>query len=280
MLQLKFGQNRAITERPAFVMGIVNATPDSFFEGSRGGIERALRLIQEGADILDIGGESTRPGYTPVSTEEEIARIIPLIQAVRRESGLPISVDTTKLEVFKAASAAGADIWNDVTALAGAQPKDTENTSTDGTALSLSEPVKESALFIAKTGASVILMHTGPGSVKEVSDFLGQRVVYCLSQGISSEKIIVDPGIGFGKTFEENLALIKEPLALCGGRYPVLMALSRKRCIGEMTDRSVEERLAGTLAADMISVQQGAKIIRVHDVSAAIDTLNVMKNLQ
>lgn len=280
MLQLKFGQNRAITERPAFVMGIVNATPDSFFEGSRGGIERALRLIQEGADILDIGGESTRPGYTPVSVEEEIARIIPLIQAVRRESGLPISVDTTKLEVFKAASAAGADIWNDVTALAGAQPKDTENTSTDGTALSLSEPVKESALFIAKTGASVILMHTGPGSVKEVSDFLGQRVVYCLSQGISSEKIIVDPGIGFGKTFEENLALIKEPLALCGGRYPVLMALSRKRCIGEMTDRPVEERLAGTLAADMISVQQGAKIIRVHDVSAAIDTLNVMKNLQ
>ena len=280
MLQLKFGQNRAITERPAFVMGIVNATPDSFFEGSRGGIERALRLIQEGADILDIGGESTRPGYTPVSTEEEIARIIPLIQAVRRESGLPISVDTTKLEVFKAASAAGADIWNDVTALAGAQPKDTENTSTDGTALSLSEPVKESALFIAKTGASVILMHTGPGSVKDVSDFLGQRVVYCLSQGISSEKIIVDPGIGFGKTFEENLALIKEPLALCGGRYPVLMALSRKRCIGEMTDRPVEERLAGTLAADMISVQQGAKIIRVHDVSAAIDTLNVMKNLQ
>lgn len=280
MLQLKFGQNRAITERPAFVMGIVNATPDSFFEGSRGGIERALRLIQEGADILDIGGESTRPGYTPVSVEEEIARIIPLIQAVRRESGLPISVDTTKLEVFKAASAAGADIWNDVTALAGAQPKDTENTSTDGTALSLSEPVKESAMFIAKTGASVILMHTGPGSVKEVSDFLGQRVVYCLSQGISSEKIIVDPGIGFGKTFEENLALIKEPLALCGGRYPVLMALSRKRCIGEMTDRPVEERLAGTLAADMISVQQGAKIIRVHDVSAAIDTLNVMKNLQ
>lgn len=280
MLQLKFGKNRAITERPAFVMGIVNATPDSFFEGSRGGIERALRLIQEGADILDIGGESTRPGYTPVSVEEEIARIIPLIQAVRRESGLPISVDTTKLEVFKAASAAGADIWNDVTALAGAQPKDTENTSTDGTALSLSEPVKESALFIAKTGASVILMHTGSGSVKEVSDFLGQRVVYCLSQGISSEKIIVDPGIGFGKTFEENLALIKEPLALCGGRYPVLMALSRKRCIGEMTDRPVEERLAGTLAADMISVQQGAKIIRVHDVSAAIDTLNVMKNLQ
>ena len=280
MLQFKFGQNRAVTERPAFVMGIVNATPDSFYEGSRGGIERALELIKEGADILDIGGESTRPGYTPVSVEEEIARIIPVIQAVRRESGIPISIDTTKLDVFKAAYAAGADIWNDVTALAGAQPADATNTSTDGTAVSLCEPVKESALFIAKTGVSVILMHTGPGTVKEVSDFLGQRVVYCLSQGIDSEKIIVDPGIGFGKTTEQNLALIREPLALCGGRYPVLMALSRKRCIGEMTDRPVEERLAGTLAANLISVQNGEKIIRVHDVSCAIDTLNVMKNLQ
>ena len=120
MLQLKFGLKRAVTERPAFVMGIVNATPDSFYPESRGGAERALQLIQEGADILDIGGESTRPGYTPVSVEEEIARIIPVIQAVRRQSSIPISVDTTKLDVFKAAFAAGADIWNDVTALSGA----------------------------------------------------------------------------------------------------------------------------------------------------------------
>ena len=280
MQQLKFGQNHAITERPAFVMGIVNATPDSFYEGSRGGIERALQLIKEGADILDIGGESTRPGYTPVSADEEVSRILPVIQAVRRESGIPISVDTTKLEVFKFAFAAGADIWNDVTALSGAQNTDATNTSTDGTAAANLEPQKESALFLAKTGASVILMHTGPGSVKEVSDYLGQRVVFCLSNGVSSEKIIVDPGIGFGKTNEQNLALIREPLALCGGRYPVLMALSRKRCIGEMTGREVEDRLAGTLAADLISVQNGAKIIRVHDVSSAIDTLNVMKFLR
>ncbi len=280
MLQFKFGQNRAVTERPAFVMGIVNATPDSFYEGSRGGIERALKLIKDGADILDIGGESTRPGYTPVPIDEEISRIIPVIQAVRRESGLPISVDTTKLEVFKAAYAAGADIWNDVTALAGAQSVDSQTVSSDGTAVSEREPSRESAIFVAKTGVSVILMHTGPGSVKEVSDFLGQRVVYCLSQGIASEKIIIDPGIGFGKTTEQNLALIRQPLDLCGGRYPVLMALSRKRCIGEMTGRNTEDRLAGTLAADMISVQNGAKIIRVHDVSEAIDTLNVMKNLR
>ena len=275
MQQLQFGLKRAATERAAFVMGIVNATPDSFYAESRGGTERALQLIDEGADILDIGGESTRPGYTPVSIEDEIARVIPIIQTVRKVSSIPISVDTTKLEVFKAAFACGADIWNDVTALSGAG-----KTNEDGTAACKAEPSVESALFIAKSGASVILMHSGAGTQQEVSDFLGQRTVFCLSHGVSSDKIILDPGIGFGKSLEENLALIREPLSVCAGRYPVLMALSRKRCIGDMTGRPAEERLAGTLAADMISVQNGAKIIRVHDVSAAIDTLNVMKNLR
>ncbi len=281
MLQLKFGLKRAATERPAFVMGIVNATPDSFYAESRGGVERALQLIREGADILDIGGESTRPGYTPVSVEEEISRIIPVIQAVRRESSIPISVDTTKLEVFKEAFAAGADIWNDVTALSGAKKNNGEDEkSSDGTAASFGEPSRESALFIAKSGVSVILMHTGQAEVNEVSDFLGQRAVFCLANGVASDKIILDPGIGFGKTREQNLNLIKAPLSICAGRYPVLMALSRKRCIGDMTGRPAEERLAGTLAANMISVQNGAKIIRVHDVSSTIDTLNVMKNLR
>ena len=281
MLQLKFGLKRAATERPAFVMGIVNATPDSFYAESRGGVERALQLIREGADILDIGGESTRPGYTPVSVEEEVSRIIPVIQAVRRESSIPISVDTTKLEVFKEAFAAGAYIWNDVTALSGAKKNNGEDEkSSDGTAASFGEPSRESALFIAKTGVSVILMHTGQAEVNEVSDFLGQRAVFCLANGVASDKIILDPGIGFGKTREQNLNLIKAPLSICAGRYPVLMALSRKRCIGDMTGRPAEERLAGTLAANMISVQNGAKIIRVHDVSSTIDTLNVMKNLR
>ena len=275
MQQLQFGLKRAATERAAFVMGIVNATPDSFYAGSRGGADRALQLIEQGADILDIGGESTRPGYTPVSVEDEIARIVPVIQAVRKVSSIPISVDTTKLEVFKTAFACGADIWNDVTALSGAG-----KANDDGTAACESEPSIESAQFIAKTGASVILMHSGPGNSKSVSDFLGQRTVFCLSHGVSSDKIILDPGIGFGKSLEDNLALIREPLSICAGRYPVLMALSRKRCIGDMTGRAAEDRLAGTLAADMISVQNGAKIIRVHDVSESIDTLNVMKNLR
>ena len=284
MLQLKLGLKRAATERPAFVMGIVNATPDSFYAESRGGLELALQQIKEGADILDIGGESTRPGYTPVSAEEEIGRILPIIQAVRRESAIPISVDTNKLEVFKAAFAAGADIWNDVTALSGAVQTTVADgaaaSAGDGTAAAATEPSREAAAYLAKTGASVILMHTGPGSVKQVSDFLGQRAVFCISKGVASDKIIIDPGIGFNKSTEENLELIRQPDALCGGRYPVLMALSRKRCIGDMTGRPIEERLAGTLAANLISVQKGAKIIRVHDVSSAIDTLNVMKNLR
>ena len=281
MQQLKLGLKRAVTERDAFVMGIVNATPDSFYEGSRGGIERALQLIKEGADILDIGGESTRPGYTPVTVEEEISRIMPVIQAVRRESSIPISVDTNKFPVFRSAFAAGADIWNDVTALSGLLQKTSDDlTDGDGTALADNEPSIAAAEYLAKTGASIILMHTGPGSVKEVSDFLGQRAVFCISNGVASDKIILDPGIGFGKSLEENLALISQPLSICAGRYPVLMALSRKRCIGDMTGRPTEERLAGTLAADLISVQKGAKIIRVHDVSSAIDTLNVMKNLR
>ena len=281
MQQLKLGLKRAVTERDAFVMGIVNATPDSFYEGSRGGIERALQLIKEGADILDIGGESTRPGYTPVTVEEEISRIMPVIQAVRRESSIPISVDTNKFPVFRSAFAAGADIWNDVTALSGLLQKTSEEApSGGGTALAEKEPSIAAAEYLAKTGASIILMHTGPGSVKEVSDFLGQRAVFCISNGVASDKIILDPGIGFGKSLEENLALISQPLSICAGRYPVLMALSRKRCIGDMTGRPTEERLAGTLAADLISVQKGAKIIRVHDVSSAIDTLNVMKNLR
>ena len=282
MLQLKLGLKRAATERDAFVMGIVNATPDSFYEGSRGGVDLALKLIDEGADILDIGGESTRPGgYTPIGAEEEISRIMPVIEAVRKVSSIPISIDTNKLKVFKAAFAAGADIWNDVTALSGTlKPDGDEEKSEDGTAAAFGEPSWAAAEYLAKTGASVILMHTGSASVKQVSDFLGQRAVFCISNGIASDKIIIDPGIGFGKTTEESLALIKEPLALCGGRYPVLMALSRKRCIGDMTGRPAEERLAGTLAADLISVQKGASIIRVHDVSSAIDTLNVMKNLR
>ena len=150
----------------------------------------------------------------------------------------------------------------------------------DGTAGTTAALSIESARFIAEVKASVILMHNGSGSPEEVKDFLIKRAEFCETNGISREKIILDPGIGFGKSTAECIQLIKNPLSITNGSYPVLMALSRKRCIGDMTGRDAENRLYGTLAADLISVQQGAKIIRVHDVSSAIDTLNVMKFLQ
>jgi len=259
MQQVTFGSRLLKTDRPAFVMGIVNATPDSFFKDSRGGIERALKLIEEGADILDIGGESTRPGYSPVSAEEEINRILPVLKEIRKVSDIPVSIDTTKLEVYKAAFENGADVWNDVCALSGKA---------------------ENAEYIAKTGSGVILMHNGAGELQDVNSYLENQVKFCLENGIELSKIIVDPGIGFGKSNEQSISLIKNTSLLCDGKYPVLMALSRKRCIGEMTGKDTENRMAGTLAADLISVQRGAVMVRVHDVAETIDCLNVMKYLQ
>jgi len=268
MLKMTFGNKTITTEKNAFVMGIVNATPDSFWKESRGGLEKAFELIDQGADILDIGGESTRPGFTEVPVEDEINRIVPLIKEIRKKSDIVISVDTRKAAVFKAASEVGADIFNDVSAF---------------------EDDKDSAKICAETGASVILMHrflgneaervTNPAVVKEVSEYLLQRITFALESGVAEDKIIIDPGIGFGKTYQENLDLIKAGNAFCGGKYPLLMALSRKRCIGTMTGKAVEERMAGSVAANLISVQKGAKIVRVHDVAQMCDALNVEKNL-
>lgn len=269
MLQMTFGKKTISTEKPAFIMGILNVTPDSFWKESRGGVEQALKLIEQGADILDIGGESTRPGFTEVPAEEEIARIVPVIKEIRKSSDVVISVDTRKASVLRAAVEAGADVLNDVSAL---------------------EDDIDMADVAAELGVGVVLMHRFSGDeqsrvsssdvVGEVSAYLEKQVEYAVNHGIDKNQIIVDPGIGFGKTFEENITLIKDTDKLCKGKYPVLMALSRKRCIGTMTDTVVEERLAGTLAANMISVQRGAKIVRVHDVKETNDVLNVMKYLQ
>lgn len=259
MLQIKLGNKLIKTDRNAFVMGIVNATPDSFFSNSRGGLDLALKLIDEGADILDIGGESTRPGFTPVSADEEINRVIPLIREIRKHSDIPISVDTYKLPVFKAAFQEGADVWNDVNALSNND---------------------ESARFVADNIISVILMHNGEGNIDKVISDLNSIIKFCKKNNIADDKIILDPGIGFGKSNEECINIISNINKLCNQSYPVLMALSRKRCIGHMTGKQTDERLVGTLAANMYSVQNGSKIIRVHDVSESIDMLNVMKNLQ
>lgn len=262
-------RNRNITtELPAFVMGIVNATPDSFFDKSRGGADDALRLVEEGSDILDIGGESTRPGSEYVSAEEEIRRVIPVIEAVRKVSDVPVSVDTRKFEVMKAAFDAGADILNDISAL---------------------EDDERLAPFCAEAGIPVILMHKrgNPGTMQkntvydnifdEVNEYLKKRVEFALDSGIAPEKIWLDPGIGFGKDVAGNFELIRRCGELCSGKYPVLMALSRKTCIGEVTGRAVQDRLYGTLAANLLSVQKGASIIRVHDVAAAVDSMKILK---
>ena len=257
MLEMIFGNKKISTELPAFVMGIVNATPDSFYDNSRGGLEHALKLIEEGAHIIDIGGESTRPGFTPVSEQEEIDRVIPLLIELKKRTDVIISIDTTKTAVIKEAVKNGADIINNV-----------------------GEFTDEELALCKDAGVSVVLMHHTTGNSDDIVDYLKNQAVRCLQAGISKEKIIIDPGIGFGKNFEQNIDAIKNTQKLCVTGFTVLMALSRKSSIGQMTGKEVGERLAGTLTADIISVQKGAKIIRVHDVSPAIDTLKVMKFIQ
>lgn len=270
-LRLELADRTIETSRPAFVMGIVNCTPDSFYEKSRGGYDKALELIDQGADILDIGGESTRPGSMYVDSDEEIRRIVQVIESIRKKSNVAISVDTRKSSVMKAALDAGADILNDVSAL---------------------EDDSEMADLAAKTDIPVILMHkrgiptdmqmnTDYQNVfREVDEYLQSRVSYAKEKGISEKKIILDPGIGFGKDLGGNIALMRGCGKLCNGKYPVLMALSRKRCIGELTGRDTEDRLPGTLAANLVSVMNGATLVRVHDVSPCVDTLNVLAGIQ
>ncbi len=259
------------TSLPAFVMGIVNANGDSFWKESRGGLERALLLIEEGADILDIGGESTRPGSDYVSADEEIRRVVPVIESIRKKSSIPISVDTRKFEVMKAAYEAGADILNDISAL---------------------EDDNRLASFAADKKIPIILMHKrgNPTDMQkntaysdvfsEVDAYLSARADYAVSKGISAEKIIVDPGVGFGKDTDGNFNLIARAGELCGGKYPVLMALSRKSCLGQVTGREVDDRLAGTLAADLLSVLYGSSMVRVHDVKETVDTLKILSVIE
>lgn len=270
---LLFGKKKIETDIPAFIMGIVNCTPDSFYSQSCGSteysVQRAFDLINEGADVLDLGGESTRPGSSYVEADEEIRRLVPVIKAIRKESSIPISIDTRKYDVMKACLDEGADVLNDISAM-----EDDER------------------LFdlCAKTEAGVILMHKRgiPSTMQdltyyddvfnEVDSYLSKRALLAISKGISKEKIIVDPGIGFGKELEANKTLIAKCGKLCNGEYPVLMALSRKRCIREMTGCTTEDSLYGTLTADIISVQNGASMVRVHDVKPCRDTLMVLKS--
>ncbi len=277
-LQLDCGKGHIIeTDLPAFIMGIVNATPDSFYEPSRSisvekGLERVLALETEGADIIDIGGESTRPGSSYISEEEELERVIPLIEAIRKRSAIVLSVDTRKAAVMKAAFKAGATLCNDISAL------------TD-------DP--ELGTLIAEESGAVVLMHKRGipptmqqsipqygNVVTEVRDYLEERIAYALNCGIARERITIDYGIGFGKTVEDNYRLVAASAYFADLGYPLLAGLSRKSFIGAVTGGFPEQRLAGTLAATMYAVQKGASIVRVHDVAETRELLLVLKELQ
>ncbi len=255
------------------VMGIVNVTPDSFSDGGRhlsheAAIAHARRLIEEGADMLDIGGESTRPGAVPVGEQEELGRVLPVIEGLRGIH-VPISIDTWKPAVMRAAIAAGASLVNDINAL----------------------QAPEALAAVANSDAAVCLMHKqgSPDKMQlapqyadvmdEVMSFLRQRVQVTEAAGIARERIVVDPGFGFGKTLVHNLALLKNMQDFAALGVPVLAGLSRKSMLGAITGRDVGHRQTASVAAALIAVQRGAAIVRVHDVRETVDALKIWNSV-
>lgn len=258
-------------ERRTALMAIVNVTPDSFYDGGRHpdvdtAVADAMAMVEAGADIIDIGGESTRPGATPVSSSEESARVLPVIRSVRRRTELPISIDTYKATVAQAALAEGADIINDVSAL----------TFDSGMAdLVASAKVPVILMHMQGTPATMQLDPRYRDVVAEVRDFLAGRVAFAVERGIERERIIIDPGIGFGKTLDHNLALLRGLPALARLGQPLLIGVSRKGFIGKLLDAKAEERLEGSIAAAVAAVLAGADIVRVHDVKATRNAIRV-----
>ncbi|HEX5957252.1 MAG TPA: dihydropteroate synthase [Hyphomicrobiaceae bacterium] len=258
-------------ERPG-IIGIVNVTPDSFSDGGRwfgtdAAIARGLQLEAEGADILDIGGESTRPGAEPVSVDEELARVVPVVAALAKQVRVPISVDTRNAEVMRRAADAGARMINDVAALGYGS---------------------DSLRVAAEMGLPVVLMHAqgDPRTMQidpryddvvlDVYDWLEARISACETAGIARERIVIDPGIGFGKTLEHNLALLAGLSIFHGLGCPVLLGASRKRFIGRLCgDVPAPERMPGSVAAALLGAAQGAQLLRVHDVAATRQALTV-----
>ena len=259
------------------VMGIVNVTPDSFSDGGRLATARAavahgLKLIAEGADILDIGGESTRPGAEPVSTEDERARVLPVIEGLRARWDGPVSIDTMKAEVARAAVAAGATMWNDVSALTHAP---------------------DSLSTAAELGCDVVLMHMKgePRTMQadpryddvaaEVVDWLNTRAEAAMAAGVPREKIWLDPGVGFGKTAQHNLTLTARLGHLAARGFPIVYGASRKRTIQAVDPSATDpsDRLGGSLALALTAARQGASIIRVHDVRETVQALKVQSAL-
>jgi len=257
------------------VMGIVNVTPDSFSDGGRfadpqGAMSHCERLLREGADILDIGGESTRPGARAPGIDEELARVLPVLRHAL-SLGVPVSVDTSEPAVMRAALDLGADVINDVRAL-----------RRDG--------ALQAVASFPSAGVCLMHMQGEPGSMQaapryadvlaDVAAFLAAQKDRAVAAGITPERIVLDPGIGFGKRVEDNLALLARQRELLALGRPLLVGWSRKSTLGEITGRSVDERLAASVAAALMAVERGASIVRVHDVAATVDALEVWRAVQ
>ena len=269
--KINLARGRALDLSEPIIMGIVNVTPDSFSDGGQffnitAALKHAMQLLDDGATILDIGGESTRPGAPDVSLEDELQRVIPIIKAIREQSDCVISIDTSKAEVMRQAIEAGADIVNDVRAL--------------------QEP---GALEVVAQHPDVVvcLMHMQgqPRSMQndphyndlasEINDFFNQQIAACETAGIKQSQLILDPGFGFGKTLKHNYQILSQFNDFAQFGLPLLAGLSRKSMIGNLLNRDTENRLAGSLAGALIAAQNGAHIIRVHDVKETADVLGV-----
>ncbi len=269
-------RDRTLTPAPALVMGIVNVTPDSFSDGGRfaapdAAVAHGLELVRQGADLLDVGGESTRPGSEPVPLDEELRRVVPVVRELAARAGVPISVDTSKAEVARQALGAGAHVINDVTALLG-------------------DP--DMAAVVRDLGAGVVLMHmqgtpatmqlapTYADVVAEVMAFLEARLQAAVDLGIAGERVVLDPGIGFGKTSAHNRELLARLDQLQRLGRPVCLGVSRKGFLGRLLGRSAGERLAGSLAAACFCLGRGAaQVLRVHDVAETRDAITVYREL-
>jgi dihydropteroate synthase len=267
---LDCGGRKLELDRPR-IMGILNLTPDSFSDGGlwtepETALRHALDMISQGADIVDVGGESTRPGAEPVGLQEEIDRVIPVIENLHRETAVPISIDTSKPEVMRQAVAAGAGMINDVFAL-----------QVDGAI--------DTAAYL---GVPVCLMHMQgeprnmqsqpeyEDVVREVGEFLVSRAMACQDAGVEAADIVIDPGFGFGKRLQHNLQLLTGLPQLARLGYPVLAGLSRKAMLGHITGRDAPERVSASVSAALLAAQGGASIIRVHDVAETSDALKVL----
>lgn len=257
------------------VMGILNVTPDSFSDGGRyaevdAAVEQALRLAEQGAAILDIGGESTRPGAQPVSAQQELDRVLPVLEAVTGELEIPVSVDTSKPEVMRDAVCAGAGMINDVNAL-----------RADG-ALTAAHAANVPVCLMHMQGEPRS-MQSNPqyhDVVTDIKEYLAERVAACEAVGIARECLLVDPGFGFGKTLEHNLTLLAELHVISDLEIPLLVGISRKSMIGAITGREVADRLPGSIAASILAAERGALVLRVHDVAETVDALAVLDALE